>query len=255
MRALGAIYAKEIRAYFHSAVAYAILVGFLLLCGYFFYSSVAYYALASLQSMQNPMLAQLDPQQLIITPLLSNLSVLLLLVAPLLTMRLISEERKTGAIELLLSYPLGDASVVLGKFLAAWTMMAVILALSWVQWAILGWLMPVHWPALLVGYLGLFLLSGAFISLGLLASAATENQIVAAISGFAGLLLLWLLGWSASLAGPGLGPMLAALGLGGHFERFPQGVLDTGDVAYFLLFMGVFLFLAIRTLEIKRWKS
>jgi gliding motility-associated transport system permease protein len=255
MRAFGAIYIRELKAYFFSPVAYALLVSFLVLTGYFFYSGVAFYSMASLQVMQNPMMMQLNLQEYLLAPLLMNTSVMLMLITPLLTMRLLAEEKRSGTMELLLSYPLGDAQVVLGKFFAAWTFFTAMVAASWFQVALLATMADPAWAPLAVAYLGLIIMGGAFISLGLWASALTENQIVAAVTGFVALLLVWAVGWSASVAGPTIGPILAKLSLGGHFESFPKGLIDTADLAYFVLFIGFFLFLSIRTLEAKRWKA
>jgi ABC-2 type transport system permease protein len=255
MRALTAIYLRELRAYFHSPIAYVLWVGFLLITGYFFFTGVASYSMASMQAMQNPMFMRLNLQEWLVGPLLGNMSVIMMLITPLLTMRLLSEEKRTGTLELLLSYPLTDLSVVLGKYLAALTMLALILAPTLVHLAILAMLGNLYWPAVLAGYLGLLLEGGGFLALGLTASAMTENQIVAAVAGFAGLLFLWIVGWSSSVVGPETGAALKGLSLGSHFENFPKGLLDTADLAYFAIFIGFFLFLSIRALEAKRWKA
>ena len=255
MRALKAIYLRELRAYVHSPIAYVLWVGFLAITGYFFFNGVVYYAMASMQAMQNPLGITLNLQEMLVAPLLGNMTVVMMLLCPLLTMRLLSEEKRGGTLELLLSYPLGDLSVVLAKFLAALTMLGLILAPTLLHALILSWLGSPHWPAVLLGYLGLLLMGGGFIAVGLLASAMTENQIVAAVAAFAGLLILWMLRWSGSLAGEQWGGALQRLSLGVHFENFPKGVLDTGDLAYFLLFMGFFLFVTVRVLEAKRWKA
>ena len=255
MRALGAIFRRELAAYFHSAIAYVLWVGFSLLTGYFFYSGTMYYAIASLQAGQDPMSLPLNLHDLLVAPLLANMSILMMLIAPLLTMRLLSEEKRSGTLELLLSYPLSGLAVVLGKFLAALTMLALILLPTLLHMLILAWLGPLYWPGLLLGYLGLLLLGGCFMALGLLASACTENQIVAAVAAFAGLLLLWVMRWSGSLAGSSWGPVLERLSLSLHFEKLAKGLLDSADLVYFLLFMGFFLLASLRVLEAKRWKS
>lgn len=255
MRALTAIYLKELRAYFHSVIAYVLLVAFLALSGYFFYAAMAYYSMASMQAMQNPMMMEMNLHDMVVGPLLSNMTVILMLIAPLLTMRLLADEKRAGTLELLLSYPLTDTVVVAGKFLAALTFFAVMLAATLPQMGIIAWLGEPHLPAMAVGYLGLLLMGGAFIALGLLASSLTENQIVAAVLGFVGLLLLWVLGWSSTVAGPETGKLLEAVALGSHFQNFAKGVIDTADLAYFVLFIGLFLFLAVRSLEAKRWKA
>ncbi len=255
MKALKAIYLRELRAYFHSSIAYVLWVSFLVITGYFFFTGVASYSMASMQAMQNPMFMRLNLQEWLVSPLMSNMSVIMMLITPLLTMRLLSEEKRSGTLELLLSYPLTDFSVVLGKYLASLTMLALILAPTLLHLAILASMGSLHWPAVLVGYLGLLLEGGGFLALGLAASAMTENQIVAAVAGFAGLLFLWVVGWSSTVVGPEAGAALKGLSLGSHFENFPKGLLDTADLAYFLIFIGFFLFLSTRALEAKRWKA
>ncbi|MFH1060978.1 MAG: ABC transporter permease [Pseudomonadota bacterium] len=255
MRALAAIYRKEMRAYFFSPIAYVLWTCFVALTGYFFSRGLISYSNVSMQLMQQPWAAQLNLQEMLVAPLMFNWSFILMLISPLLTMRLISEEKRTGTIELLLSYPLTDFSVVWGKFLAALTMFGLILLPTLVQIAILFWLGEPHLPAILGGYLGLMCMGGAFIALGLTASALTENQIVAAVLAFVALLMLWVLGWSSAMVGGAAGELLKAISLGGHFEGFPRGVIDTADLAYFGLFIGFFLFVTTRILEAKRWKA
>lgn len=255
MTAFKAIYLRELRAYFYSPIAYVLLVGFLLISGLFFYFKLVGYCLNGVKLAYNPFAFKLNLQQMLVAPLMGIIMPwIMMFVAPLLTMRLLSEEKRSGTLELLLSYPLGDMCVVLAKFLAAWTVLGLILALSGVQFVILSWMGPVHWPGVASGYLGLILLGGGFLALGVLASAATENQIVAAVSAFAGILFLWILGFT-HLLGLQEAELLKALSLAAHFEKFPQGLIDTADLAYYLLFMGLFLFLSIRTLEVKRWKA
>ena len=255
MRAFIAIYLKEMRAYLSSPIAYALMVAYLAVTGYFFYTAAAQYAFISLQAMQNPMLANMKLHQFLVGPLLGNQSIILLLVVPLLTMRLLSEEKRTGTIELLLSYPLGDTCVVLAKFAAAWSMVALMLFFSAGQMVLLSTLAQVHWSGILVGYLGLLLLGGGFVAFGIMISAATENQIISAVGSFAGLLILWIINWSGETMGNQAGSLFKSLSLGEHFMRFPQGLLDTADLAYFVLFIFFFLFVGIRNLEAKRWKA
>jgi ABC-2 type transport system permease protein len=255
MRAFLAIYRREMASYFHSPVAYVVLVAFMLLTGYFFYAGVSFYTLASLQVMQNPMMMELNLQDHLLGGLISNMSVILLFAAPLLTMRLLAEERKSGTLELLLSYPLSDVSVVLGKFFAAWSVLGLMVAATWVQIILLSFMAPMAWLPLAISYGGLLLMVGAFASFGVWTSSLTENQIVAAFAGFLPLIILWAVGWAAPLVKPSLGEILKGLSLGTHFQGFPKGLVDTADLAYFVLFIGLFLFLSIRTLEAKRWKA
>ncbi|MBU2518054.1 MAG: ABC transporter permease [Proteobacteria bacterium] len=255
MRAFFAIYRREMGAYFHSPVAYVVLVAFLVLTGYIFYAGVSSYTLASLQVMQNPMMMELNLQDHLFAGQMFWASWFLLFASPLLTMRLLAEERKSGTLELLLSYPLSDVSVVLGKFLAAWSVLGLMVAATWVQIILLSFMAPLPWLPLAVSYGGLLLMAGAFVAFGLWTSSLTENQIVAAFAGFLPLIILFMVGWAAHLVKPALGELLKGLSMGTHFEGFPKGLVDTADLAYFGLFIGLFLFLSIRTLEAKRWKA
>jgi len=119
----------------------------------------------------------------------------------------------------------------------------------------LGFFARLEWGPILAGYLGLLLLGTAFLGLGMLASSLTENQIVAAVSAFGALLLLWVIGWSTEAAGPTLGPILAHLSIINHYESFAKGIIESKDVIFYLNFTLLCLFLTLRSLESKRWRG
>ena len=254
MRKTWFIFKRELRVYFTSPIAYAVIFIFLLIAGYFFYSSVTYFAMISLQAMRNPMVQGLNPAELVLSPMFGNISVVLLLMIPVLTMRLLSEEKKSGTFELLFSYPLRDLDVLLGKYLAALFVVALMIGLTGLYPLIMWGLGAGAWGVTVSGYLGLFLVAGAFLSLGLFVSSLTENQVVAAIVSFGALLLFWVVGWSASMAGP-LARVLEYVSLLKHLANFARGVIDTADVAYYLCFIFLFLFLTLRSLESKWWRG
>ncbi|RMF83725.1 MAG: ABC transporter permease [Nitrospinota bacterium] len=256
MRNVYPIFKRECKAYFNSPIAYAVFAIFLVISGYFFYSNVIFFSLMSFQMMQNPYLAeQLDMTEGVIRPLFGNVSVVLLLLTPLLTMRLIAEEKKTGTIELLLTYPLKDIEVVLGKFLACFFVFLVMLALTFPCPLLLALFGEPEIGPLLSGYLGLLLIGAAFIALGLFVSSLTENQIIAAAVSFGLLLLFWVIGWSSRFAGGELGLLLSRLSILEHFDNFAKGVIDTTDVAYYLVFTLFWIFLTLRSLESVRWRG
>src|SRR5882672_5123952 len=119
---------KELRLYFTTPVAYGVTFCFLLVSGYFFYSIFAFYTMASMQAAMNPQMGrELNPTDSVLRPLLANLSVILLLLMPLVTMRLFAEERRSGTMELLLTYPVRDGAVLVGKYLGAVTLYALML--------------------------------------------------------------------------------------------------------------------------------
>ncbi len=254
MKALKAIYLRELRAYFLSPIFYVILVVFQVVTGFFYFLHVAGYMERSMMAARNPMAMQVDLQTMLIGPVMLNMAFLMMIIAPILTMRLLAEEKKSGTLELLLSYPVSDTMVVLGKFLAVWTVYALMILLSSSGLGLLFWLTEPHLPAMLTGYLGLMLVGAAFLSVGLLASALTENQIVAATNTFPVLILFWVMGFASFVAPPATGKVLESLSTLTHLEKLNQGLIDTADLAFFVLFTAFFLFTAIRVLEAKRWK-
>jgi ABC-2 type transport system permease protein len=250
------IFKKELRLYFMSPVAYVVFTIFLLIAGYFFYSIFAFFTLASMQSAMNPAMGrELNVTEGVLRPLFSNVSVILLLLMPIITMRLFSEERKTGTIELLLTYPVRDGAVLVGKYLAAFVLYAVMLGLTLVYPGLVAYFARLEWGPLLTGYLGLLLLGAMFLAVGVLASSLTENQIVAAIATFGVLLIFWVIGWSADYAGGWVGKVLSHLSILEHYDSFAKGAIDTRDVLYYLDFTALALFLTLRSLESRRWNG
>ena len=251
-----AIFKKEMRLYFTSPVAWVVFTIFLLIAGYFFYSIFAFFTLASMQSAMNPQMGRdLNVTDSVMRPLFSNISVILLLLMPLVTMRLFAEERRSGTIELLLTYPVRDGAVLAGKYLAALGLYAIMIALTLLYPGIVVYFARLEWGPILTGYLGLLLMGATFIAVGVFASSLTENQIVAAITTFGALLIFWILGWSADYAGGTAGKVLQFLSILEHNDSFSKGVLDTKDVLYYLNFTVLALFLTLRSLEARRWKG
>jgi ABC-2 type transport system permease protein len=250
------IFKKELRSYFVSPIAYVVMVMFLAIAGYFFYSSFAFFNFIGFQAMSNPMMARnLNITEGVLRPLYGNLGVILLFVMPLLTMRLFAEEKKQGTIELLLTYPVRDLAVVLAKFAACLAVYTLMLALTALYPVLLVIYAQPELGPILAGYVGLFLLGAAFIALGSLASSLTENQIVAAAISFGLLLIFWVIGWSSQFASGDLGRLISRLSLLDRFDSFPKGVIDTKDVVYYLSFMVFCLFLTLRSLESHRWRG
>ena len=250
------IFKKEMRLYFSSPIAWVILTIFLFIAGYFFYSIFAFFTLASMQSAMNPAMARdLNVTDSVLRPLFSNVSVILLLLMPLVTMRQFAEERRSGTIELLLTYPVRDGAVLIGKYLAGLTLYAMMLAATLVYPALVAYFARVEWGPLVTGYLGLLLMGATFLAVGIFASSLTENQIVASITTFGVLLIFWVIGWSSDYLGGPWGRVLTHLSLIDHFDSFAKGVLDTKDVIYYVDFTVVALFLTLRSLEARRWKG
>lgn len=257
-RNVGLIFRKELNTYFNSFIAYAVIAMFLIITGYFFYNLLSTFSMISFQAQANPMLAKqynlLNINETVIRPLFGNISIVMLLMTPLLTMRLLAEERKSGAMELLLTYPLRDIEVVTGKFLACFMVFVTMLAGTVTFPILLIWLGQPETAPIITGYLGLLLLGAAFISLGLFTSSLTENQIVAASVSFAILFCFWLMSYSSVFLAPELGRIIRYLAITDHLESLAKGVIDTEDVIYYFNFTLLFLFLTLRSLESKRWR-
>ena len=250
------VFKKEMRSYFASPIAYAVFTLFLVISGYFFYVILAYFSLISVQASMNPGLASgLNVTDGVLRPFFIDISVVLLFLMPLLTMRLFAEERKQGTLELLLTYPLRDGEVLLGKFMAATILYALLLSATGLYLPLLGLWSELELYPILTGYLGLLLLGMTFLSLGLLFSSLTENQIVAAAFTFGALLLFWIIGWGATLAEGDWGALFRHLSIVEHLTSFARGVLEMKDIAYYLGMTSFFLFATLKSLEIRRWKG
>ena len=249
-----AIAHKELKSYFASPIAYIIIGFFALVFGYFYVVSLLFFAQASLQ-MGMPGAGQINIHTMAIRPLLQNVSVVALFVMPLITMRTYAEEKRSGTIELLLTSPVTDTQIVLGKFLGALALYAMMLGVTLVHMAMLFIYGNPEWKPIVSGYLGLLLMGASFLSIGLLISSLTKNQIVAGMVTFAVLLLLWTLSWMADSAGPTMRTVLEALSITGHFDDFSRGVIAVSHIVYYLSFITFGLFLTAKSVDSERWRG
>jgi ABC-2 type transport system permease protein len=256
MSKLLAIFSREWRSLIVSPVAAVSVAMFLLVSGYLFYSIVI---IASAQTRMMLRMQQMAPQlnanDVILTPSLRNLSVILLLIVPILTMRLMAEEKKQKTSELLLTSPVTVTQIIFGKYFAVLALYGMMLGLTLYMPLLLARFGTLAWWPVVAGYLGLFLVGAVFLSVGLLASSLTENQMVAAMTSFSILLVMWLLGWAgAATADTQLGPLLANLSILAHLNNFLAGLIDTKDVVYLLGLAAISLFLTHRVVESQRWR-
>ena len=250
---------KELRSYFVSPVAYVVLTGFMVLSGWFFFNLLMQFTrIMNMYQMfqRQDIVMQMNLNEMVMTPLLYNMTIILLLMVPLITMRLFAEEKKLKTDELLLTSPISVNSIVLGKYLACLTFVAIMLGLTCIFPSFLfiyGEPAPEMGPVL-VGYLGLFLLGAAFVAVGLFASSLTENQIVAAVICFVSLLLFFVIGWPAESLESWQGAVLEYISLIEHFTDFSKGLVESGHVVFFLTFILFALFLTKRSIESLRWR-
>lgn len=255
MRNILTIAGKEIRSLFVSPIAYVVLTGFLLLGGWFFFNLLFRftYMLSLYTGLQNTEgLQSLNLNEYVMAPLLHNLTIVLVIMIPIITMRAFAEEKRSGTYELLLTSPLRVTEIVLGKLLGALAFLAVMILLTAIYPAILLLYGNPELGVLAAGYLGLFLLAAVFVSVGLLTSSLTENQIVAAVTCFVILLLLYVISWPAETTGFALGNTLKYLSVVEHFGEMVKGLIDTRDIVYFLSLIVLSLFLTHRSVESSR---
>ncbi len=256
MRNVFTIVCKELRAYFISPIAYVVLTGFLLLGGWFFFNLLSRFnmLLSIYTQLQQGAADQLNLNEFVIAPLMHNLSIVLVILVPMITMRAYAEEKKGGTYELLLTSPLRTGEIVLGKFLASFVFICIMIGLTGVYPAVLIAFGNPEIGVLLAGYLGLLLLATSFVAVGLLTSSFTENQIIAAVSGLVATLLLYIIGWPADTAGEVLGPLLRYLSATEHFAEMVNGLIDTQNLVYFASLILLSLFLTQRSVESLRWR-
>jgi ABC-2 type transport system permease protein len=250
------VFKKEMRLYFGSPVAYVVFTFFLVISGWFFSQIFLFYSDISMRSFMQPQFGQnLNITDNVLRPLFTNMSVVLLFFMPMLTMRLFAEEKRSGTMELLLTYPVRDGEVLAGKFLAAAGLYAVLLALTLLYPGLIAYFSRVEWGPILTGYLGLVLIGLTFLAVGLLVSSLTENQIVAGFGTFGILLAFWVIGWGAEFAGGNLRAVLQYLSVTEHLDAFSRGLIDTKDLVYYGSAIVLALFLTMRSLESKRWRG
>lgn len=236
MNAALAITKRELRAYFNSPVAYIVGVAYMLLSGFLFFQNVFIEKQAEMRGYFG------------LAPMV------FCFIVPAITMRLLAEEKGSGTLELLITKPVRDWEVVVGKFLAGLGLLAVILGLTLSYAITLSAIGPLDKGPAYGGYFGLLLMGGAFVAIGVMASSLTRNQIVAFILAFAISFALYLFGKILQVVPPLLQPVVSFLSIDSHFEAISRGVIDTRDVIYYLSVMVVSLVIATVSLESRKWK-
>ena len=256
MTPVRAIVAKELRSAFVSPIVYVVGAVFLLIFGILSYLAVINAGAQAIRMMQmQGGAAQLNLNDLVFRPTFYSTAIILLLVLPILTMRLFAEERKLRTFELLMTSPVGINEIVVGKFLAIYAIFLGLLALTGIVPLILSFYSSFDWNPVMTGYLGIALLGALFLATGVLASALTENQIVAAFLSFGFLIVFWLLGALGTILGDtALGQVISYLSFIEHFDRMVRGLIDTKDLVYYFSGLVFMLFLAHRVVESQRWK-
>lgn len=235
MRSL-AIAEKEFRSIFLSPLAWWVATAFSFLMGYFFVLIIRFSRQAEMRDVFN------------------NMLVIMMFLMPLITMRLVAEERRQNTFELLLTAPVRDVEVILGKFLGALAFLVFLLALTTPYPALLfKYGRPESGP-ILAGYLGLLLLGCALVAIGLFFSSVTDSQMVAAALSFVAVIVIWLVKWAAQSATGLWSRLLGFLSFYDRFDEFSRGLIDSSTVIYLLSFAAFFLYLSVRSLESRSWR-
>jgi ABC-2 type transport system permease protein len=255
MRNVWLILRKELRSYFVSPIAYLLLTMFALIFGLFFWNALGYFVFVGMESQMRGQMFPMNLNEQVIRPLLSNVSVMGLFFIPMITMRLFAEEKRSGTIELLATSPVRDGEVILGKWLAALALYALMLLVSVLNLAFLFRYGNPDWKPLLIGYLGLLLQAGALLAIGTFISTLTSNQIIAGAATFGVCLLLWALDWVSGYETATWARVLAYISVLTHFEPFAKGVLDSKDAIFYVTATFLGLFLTARSVESLRWRS
>ena len=245
MRGLYAIYRKELGQYFVSPVAYVVVGLFLVITGHFFMVYVSY------ASGDQP-----DAPTWVLRAVLQLFALIFLFLLPMVTMSAYAEEKKRGTLELLMTSPITELQIVLGKFLASMTLFAAML-LPTAGAIVYMWMHSDPAPPfrmVLGGYLGALLFGGALLSLGTFLSSLTENQIIAAVLTFAAFLLLWAIDFGVQAAGGPTGQVQQSPSVIQQDDDFTRGIIDTAGGTYYVSFMILFLFLTVRSVDSMRWR-
>ncbi len=222
-------------AYFYSPVAYIVISVFLILTGWFFTSEMFLSNESSLRSV------------------FGIIPFIFIFFIPAVTMRLLSEERKSGTIELLVTMPVSDIEIVLGKYFAGLGFLIVALLFT-IPYALT--IMILGEPdtgMLFTGYIGLVLMGASYVAIGIFASTVSKNQVVAFIISFAIIFVLWLINKFLMFVPPPLVPLLQYLSIDYHYENIGRGVIDSRDIAYYLSLIVFMLSLAKLSLESRKW--
>ncbi|MGH9837426.1 MAG: ABC transporter permease [Blastocatellia bacterium] len=254
MKGILAIYRREMNSYFVSPIAYIVIGVFLLATGFFFTRILQ-------GAIQNSMMmaqrgGEMDVPMMVVRSFIGLAATFMLFLVPMLTMGVYAEERKRGTMEMLMTSPITEFQIVMGKFLASFTLLLFMLAPTLLyHFYVSRFSEPaMPWRIVWSGYLGVALLGAALVAIGSFISSLTENQIVAGIVTFVVFLLLWVLDIGVSSAGTALGEIVKYLSILQHYEEFAQGVIDTTSIIFYVSLAALALFLTLRNLDSMRWR-
>lgn len=260
MRKIWAIFEREIKSYFVSPIAYVVIALFLAVSAIFFYLILSSFVQRCFEvDMYAQQWRQMSPpmnlHEWVTRPFFGNVATIALMILPLITMKLYAEEKKTGTIELIQTSPITNIQTLIGKYAAAVVLYILMLVLTFFYMLFLFAFGNPEIGQIFSGYLGMFLIGGSYLAIGLLFSTFTDNQIVAAVTTIAVILIFWVIGWLSNFVDLGLGNMLNQLSLIEHLDDFEKGVIDTKNIVFYLSFIFMSLFFSYISIESARWRG
>jgi ABC-2 type transport system permease protein len=250
------LFKKEFRMYFTSPIFYIVAVVFLALTGYFFVNSVVKYSSMGIQlsgAGRDP--GGLNPTAMIMKNMFNTMGTIFILLVPLMTMRLVAEEWRTRTMELLMTSPVSLSSIILAKYLASVAVYTIIVLATAYMPFVINYYSTVFWAQVLSGYLGVLFLGAAMLAVGLFCSTLTDKQIISAVLTIGILVIFWFIGGVLGHASEEVSRIMRGLSIFSHFNSMTDGLMDLRDMAYFLGFSAVALFLGHRVLDTGRWKG
>lgn len=255
MRNIWTICRRELYAYFVSPVAWVLMAIFAILGGILTYTYASFYLAQSFAMQSRGEQAGLNLNEVVLAPLLSQMAIVSVFLIPMISMRLFAEEKRQGTIELLVTSPITDLELVLGKWLSAVILLATLFALLLIDFGFFFRYGNPDWKPVATGFLGVMLQGLCLLAFGTFISTITKNQIVAGAIGFAFALVLIFLGWSIEFNSSVVAQVLSYISIVSHLDSFTRGVIDTKDIVYYLSMIFLGIFLTVRSLESLRWRS
>jgi ABC-2 type transport system permease protein len=248
------IFKKEIKQFVFSPIIYIVAGVFHSILGYFFYNSLISYSRKVIEmSGTGAELANFTPTTVIMFGLMKSMGTVFLLLTPMITMRLVAEEKRGRTMEMLITSPLSLSSILIGKYLAAFTVYSGIILSTFYMPLVLDMLTTINWPHVAMGYLGLLMVGAAMVSVGLFASTVTEKQVVAAVLSIGILVIFWFVGGGIGAASQRATDFMREVSLYQPFQNMISGLLDLRDIVFLISFSVVMLFISHRVMESGRW--
>lgn len=255
MRNVWTICRRELYSYFVSPVAWVLMAIFAILGGLLTYDYAAAFINSTMQMQMRGEQAGLNLNEVVIAPLLSQMSIVSVFLIPMISMRLFAEEKRQGTIELLVTSPITDMELVVGKWLSGVILLATLFGILILDFSFFFRYGNPDWKPVATGFVGVLLQGLCLLAFGTFISTVTKNQIVAGAVGFAFALLLIFLGWAIEFNTSAVARVLSYISIVSHLDSFTRGVIDTKDIIYYLSMIVLGLFLSVRSLESLRWRS